>query len=288
MTQVTRDTDYRPPASTAEGCLLVIHAPSLQLWGARVSLSRGDLVLGRDPSCDVVLDAEDVSRRHARVREESGRHLVEDLGSRNGTFVGEERISRRVLASGDLLRLGSVVLKYIPTDDMEALCVAAMKRLADEDALTGLASRRVFAEALAREVARSRRHGHPLCVALLDVDHFKVVNDRFGHLVGDAVLRELAAAIRPLVRPEQLLARIGGDELALLLPDVPLAKASTFAEKIRRLVEERAFGFEGAHVTLSVGLAAWQQGDLAPENLLSRADALLYEAKGAGRNLVRS
>jgi two-component system cell cycle response regulator len=288
MTEMTRDTEYRPPPSAAEGSLVVVHAPTLRLCGARLPLTRDGLVLGRDARCDLVLDAEDVSRLHARVRVEGGRYRVEDLGSRNGTFVGSERVATHELARGDLVRLGSVVLKYVAADDVEAVCLAAMKRLADEDALTGLAAKRVFDEALSRELARSRRHGHPLCVAFIDVDHFKEVNDRLGHLVGDAVLRDLAAALRPLVRPEQMLARVGGDELALLLPDVTLDKANTFAEKIRRLVEERTFGFEGTHVTVSIGLTAWQQGDLVPENLVSRADALLYEAKRAGRNVVRS
>jgi diguanylate cyclase (GGDEF)-like protein len=288
MSEVTRDSDYRGPSSAEEASLVVIHAPSSRLCGARLALSRDRLLLGRDPRCDLVIDADDVSRRHARVCQEGGGYRVEDLGSRNGTFIGDERVTSRGLAPGDLLRLGSVILKYVAADDPEALCLTTMKRLADEDALTGLAAKRVFEEALARELARSRRHGHPLCVALIDVDHFKDVNDRLGHLVGDAVLRDIAAALRPLVRPEQLLARVGGDELALVLPDVTLDKANTFVEKIRRLVEERTFGFEGTRVTVSIGLTAWQQGDLVPENLVSRADALLYEAKRAGRNLVRA
>ncbi len=290
MTYVTSDGEYRPPVPTGESCLVVIHPPLLQLFGARLPLTGRELLLGRDPSCDVVLDADDVSRRHARVREEADHHLVEDLGSKNGTFVGGERVAVRALAHGDLLRLGSVVLRYLAADDLETLYHVEMKRLADEDAVTGLALRRVFAEALSRELARSRRHGHPLCLALLDLDRFKAVNDRFGHLVGDAVLREMAAFVKPLVRPEQLLARVGGDELALLLPDVPLHKANIFAEKIRRLVEGRVFGPEESQlqVTVSIGVAALHQGDPGPDALLSRADALLYEAKAAGRNRVRS
>ena len=291
MTQVTCNTsEYSVPHLAGDACLVVMHAPTRRLLGARVSLSRGEAVVGRDPTCDLVLDASDVSRRHARFREEGGGHTVEDLDSTNGTFVGGERVCRRALASGDFVRVGAVVLKYVGGDDVELLYHAEMKRLADEDALTGLAHKIVFAEALAREVARSRRHGHPLSIALLDLDGFKSVNDGFGHLAGDEVLRELAAAVRPLVRTEQLLARFGGDEMALLLPDVTMEGAAAFAEKIRRLVEGRAFCFEGRTIrlTVSIGIAALEPRDARPEDLVSRADERLYEAKRGGGNRVRA
>ena len=284
----TRISGFQPPAATGEGCLVVIHAPVRRLLGARLPLARREVVLGRDAACDLVLDADDVSRRHARVRGEGDGHLVEDLASTNGTYVADERVGARLLAPGDLVRLGSVVLKYLAGDDLEALYHAEVKRLAEEDPLTGLAHKGAFAEALGREVARARRHGHPLALALLDLDHFKAVNDRHGHLAGDAVLRELCAAVRPLVRAEQLFARIGGEELALLLPEVPLDKAAVFAEKVRRLVEEHDFLFEGTRipVTVSIGLAALEPGDAAPDTLVARADARLYDAKHAGRNRV--
>ncbi len=291
MTQVTCNTsEYSVPHLAGDACLVVMHAPLRRLLGARVSLSRGEAVLGRDPGCDLVLDVSDVSRRHARIREGADGHVVEDLGSTNGTFVGGERVGRRTLVSGDFVRVGSVVLKYIGGDDVEVFYHAEMKRLADEDALTGLAHKIVFAEALAREVARSRRHGHPLSIALLDLDGFKAVNDGFGHLAGDEVLRELAAAVRPLVRTEQLLARFGGDEMALLLPDVTVEGAEAFADKIRLLVERRTFRFEGKPIqlTVSIGIAALAPGDARAEDLLSRADARLYDAKRAGGNRVRA
>jgi two-component system, cell cycle response regulator len=284
----TRITGYRQPSGEGSGWLVVIHAPQRRLLGAHLPLGRAEVTLGRDAGCDLVLDAEDVSRRHARVRAEGGGHRLEDLGSTNGTFVGGERVGSRVLAAGDLIRLGSVVLKYLAGDEVEALYHAELRRISQEDPLTGLAHKGTFDEALAREVARSRRHGNPLTMAILDLDHFKEVNDRFGHLAGDLVLRELPSLLRPLVRAEQLLARVGGEELALLLPDVPLEKAALFAEKVRRLVESHTFAFQGERiaVTVSVGLASLEPGDLDPEALQARADARLYEAKRGGRNRV--
>jgi len=283
----TRITGYSPPGGGAGACLVVLHAPARRLLGARIALGARAVLLGRDGRCDLVLDFDDVSRRHARVRAEGAGHVIEDLASTNGTFVCDARVAARPLEPGDLVRLGSVVLKYLSGDDLEALCHAELRRLAAEDPLTGLANRGAFSEALGREVARARRHGGPLSLAVLDVDHFKAVNDRYGHAAGDQVLRGLAHAIAPLVRAEQLVARIGGEEMALLLPEVPLEKASAFAEKLRALVEGRGFVHEGDRiaVTVSIGVAALAAGDDA-EALLGRADARLYDAKRAGRNRV--
>jgi diguanylate cyclase (GGDEF)-like protein len=287
----TEDTRVREPApqgGEGEAALVVLQAPSRRLLGARLALRAPELVLGRDDGCDVALEADDVSRRHARVRRVPEGHRLDDLGSTNGTFVEGERTGSRLLAPGDLIHLGSVVLKYVAGDDAEASCHAELRRLATEDALTGLANRGVFADALAREVKRARRHGRPLALALVDVDRFKQVNDRFGHPAGDAVLRALAGAVRPLVRAEQLLARVGGEELALLLPDVTLDGARAFAEKIRHLVAERPVAHGGAaiSVTVSIGVAALAPDDGGPERLFARADERLYEAKRAGRDRV--
>ena len=180
MSRITLPDQYCAPAPTEEHALLVVHSPLVRLLGERFSLSR-QVVIGRDPGCELALDVPDVSRRHACIHEQHGRHFVEDLGSTNGTFVDERRITSWELAPSSLLRVGSVVLKCLPRSDLEALCSARLKQLADEDTLTGLALRRVFSDALSREFARSRRHGHPLCLALLDIDGFKGVNDRLGH-----------------------------------------------------------------------------------------------------------
>jgi two-component system, cell cycle response regulator len=283
----TRISGYQPPGRPGEACLVVLHAPVRRLLGARLSLGGREAVLGRDGDCDLVLDADDVSRRHARVVPDGDRHLLEDLGSTNGTFVGDARIAARPLVPGDRVRLGSVVLKYLAGDDLEALYHAELRRLAAEDPLTGLANKGAFVEALEREVARARRHARPLALAIIDLDHFKAVNDRHGHLAGDHVLREVARAVAPLVRPEELFARIGGEELALLLPDATLEKAALFAEKVRARVAATAFVHEGTPiaVTVSVGVAALAEGE-PPEALVARADARLYDAKRGGRDRV--
>ncbi len=165
----------------------------------------------------------------------------------------------------------------------------AFARQAREDGLTGLANRRAFDEALAREFSRAQRTGSPLCLALLDLDHFKRVNDAYSHAAGDAVLRAMADLMREHCRDMDLVARWGGEEFALLFPATGLADAVAVCERLRLAVE----GFDastiapGLRITLSIGIAA-HIGLAHHDRMLVRADERLYEAKQSGRNRVCS
>ena len=156
-----------------------------------------------------------------------------------------------------------------------AQLVERLERLSLTDELTGLPNRRAWNEGLLRELARARRRGEPLCVAMLDLDSFKSFNDRLGHPAGDAFLRELAHAWSTLLRGSDLLARYGGEEFALAFPSWPLASALTVVDRLRAATP-------GA-LTCSAGLTAWRE-DESPEELTHRADAALYEAKRGGRD----
>ena len=164
---------------------------------------------------------------------------------------------------------------------------ARLTRLSLTDGLTGLANRRRFMDVVQAEVARRGRFGQRLCVALLDVDHFKQVNDAHGHLVGDAVLSQLASVLMASVRaPSDVPCRLGGEEFALILPDTGEADALAACERLREQVAARVFGdgAVGLHITVSIGLVA--VGDDTVEGLLGRADEALYRAKSMGRNRV--
>jgi diguanylate cyclase (GGDEF)-like protein len=149
-----------------------------------------------------------------------------------------------------------------------------VERLARTDGLTGVANRRAWDEALPQELTRSARSGRGLCVALLDLDHFKAYNDRHGHQAGDRLLKAAAAAWLGKLRRTDLLARYGGEEFAALLPDCGLDDAMEIAERLRTAQPE---------VTCSVGLAAWDGREDAVR-LVARADRALYAAKAGGRN----
>jgi two-component system cell cycle response regulator len=272
----------------ALAALVVIASPARSLLGRRRPLD-GPVLLGRDPSCDLVLDLDDVSRHHARILPEGTGHVLTDLGSTNGTFVGDERVTRRVLRAGDLLRVGSALVRYLAAGDPESAYHDELARRAREDALTCLPNRATFDEAIAEAFATSRRHGAPLAVLVLDIDHFKGVNDRHGHAAGDLVLRELARLLAPLVRGAELLARVGGEELAVVLPGADRAAALAAGERMRAAVaaHEFRFGGERVPVTLSAGAAVLEPGDADGPALLARADAALYSAKASGRDAVR-
>ena len=147
-------------------------------------------------------------------------------------------------------------------------------RLARTDALTGVANRRAWDDELPRELARATRSGEPLCVALLDLDHFKAYNDQHGHQAGDRLLKAAAAAWQGRLRKTDLLARYGGEEFALLLPDCGLASGMEIAERLRTAQPEG---------TCSLGVAAWD-GQEEAAGLVARADRALYAAKEAGRD----
>jgi len=282
------ETRIRPPApgATPDGAASLVFVEGAALLGVSVPLD-AEVVLGREPGCALRLPADDVSRRHARIAPAGDGHLVEDLGSTNGTFVNGEAVSARRLASGDRIRVGSFVARYAAAGDAAGRELEALAALARRDPLTGLANRRALEEALAREVGRAARDGAPLAVVALDVDHFKRVNDAHGHAAGDAVLAAVAARAAEALRAGDLLARIGGEEFAALLPGATLEAAAEVAERVRARIGAAPVpaGEARLAVTVSAGVAA-----LAPAEdgaaLLARADARLYAAKRAGRDRV--
>jgi two-component system cell cycle response regulator len=158
---------------------------------------------------------------------------------------------------------------------------ARLESLLREDALTGLSNRRAVLTQLAGMVSAARRHGHPLSIAILDLDHFKRINDSHGHKVGDDVLVAAAHAMGRHLRAEDQLGRLGGEEFLVLLPDTDSEAAGHVAEKLRA---EVAAAPSPVPLTVSIGVASWD--DETPEALLHRADEALYAAKQAGRDRV--
>ncbi|HTN52482.1 MAG TPA: diguanylate cyclase [Anaeromyxobacter sp.] len=282
------DTRVRaePPAERRGGgaCLLFVAGGSV--LGLQVPLEE-EVTLGRDPGCAVPLPSDDVSRRHARIVAEGEGHRVQDLGSTNGTFVNGVRVEGARLAPGDRVRIGPFVARYLVAGDAVTHDLASVAELARRDPLTGLANRRALAEALSRELARARRAGTALAVAVLDVDRFKQVNDAHGHPAGDAVLAAVAARASAALREGDLLGRLGGEEFLALLPGADLAAALAAGERLRKAVAAAPVqaGAAGIAVTVSVGCAALGR-DEDGAALLARADARLYEAKRAGRDRV--
>jgi diguanylate cyclase (GGDEF)-like protein len=168
-----------------------------------------------------------------------------------------------------------------------ARLVSELQRLSRHDALTGLLNRRAMEESLDVQLRRSQRTNEPFAVMMLDLDHFKQINDRHGHPVGDLALQHVAQLFQHAMRATDSLARFGGEEFVLLLPAAPMAQAEAIAEMLRKLLERSPLASETTSITLSmsVGVARWREGDDI-SRLLSRADAALFQAKVQGRNRV--
>lgn len=262
--------------------------------GQRFLLPEGTLSLGRAPDCQVLLDNAAISRRHAELQVQGAEVRLRDLDSVNGSWVNEQRLRGTVLlADGDMLRLGEVVLKFFQRESIDALLHDRIYRMATVDAGTEVFTRRYVLDTLAREVRRARRNARPLAVMCIDLDHFKAVNDQWGHQAGDQVLREAAATAHATLRSTDVLGRTGGEEFLVVLPETALPEAQALAERVRAAIAARAVmltapdGREVTHAqTASIGVATLSATVNNVRDLLGAADARLYEAKHAGRNRV--
>jgi diguanylate cyclase (GGDEF)-like protein len=278
----------QPAKPRGSACLVTIYGPGL---GGKWLLDRPETLIGRGSSCNLIVGLGDISRRHCRVLLRDEQVLLEDLGSTNGTWLNDDMIESGVpvpLRSGDHINLGGVIFKMLEGGNIEAQYHEELYRTAIIDGLTQIPNRRYLTEFLEREMARAQRHSRPLALLLLDVDHFKSINDELGHVAGDCVLRELASCVRATVRSEGCFARYGGEEFALVLPETDLERAQLAAERVRGTVDVHEFRVGGrkVDVTVSVGVAVLRPSTLSPIQLFHEADERLYEAKHAGRNLV--
>ncbi|HEY8550710.1 MAG TPA: GGDEF domain-containing protein [Vicinamibacterales bacterium] len=274
-----------------EANLIVIAHPNQAMLGRRYRVSADAPVeVGRSSEAALSFpDVPSISRRHARLVFNDGEVWLEDLGSRNGTFLNDEPIRRpTLLASGDRFQVGTVVFKFLHEEDAENAYHEAIYNLVIRDGLTNVFNRRRFQEELDREFQRARRYLRPLSLVLFDVDHFKRINDTYGHVSGDTVLRTLAHTVGSLLRPEQLLARVGGEEFVVLCPETARDGAGALAERLRAASETLDVTSRGCRiaVTCSFGVAELEPSMRSAEELYAAADHALYMAKSAGRNRV--
>ncbi|WP_375773247.1 GGDEF domain-containing protein [Archangium gephyra] len=269
-----------------DAALVVIYGLEL---GRKYDLCKEETLIGRSSMAEIQVDQESISRNHACIANTKRGVFIKDLESTNGTFVNDEPVHReKALHNGDLVKIGRTIFKFIAGGNIEAAYHDEIYRLTTMDGLTQIYNRRYFEEALEREVSRSRRYERSLALVMFDVDHFKQVNDRYGHLAGDYVLKQLASALKTRIRREDVFARYGGEEFGMLLPEIDAPGAVQLADKARRLVEKQRFEFDKnvIPVTISLGVAVLAADHRDLEDLKRAADAKLYEAKAAGRNRV--
>jgi two-component system, cell cycle response regulator len=259
--------------------------------GALRVLGNGESTLGRAKEATLSIDEPSISRGHARVvRDEAGGYVLEDLGSTNGTFVNGRRVSRVMLTSGDRIQLGrTLLLRFALVDEQEEALQRRLYETSTRDALTGLINRRCLLDRLGFEIRRASAEGRDTGMLMIDIDHFKKVNDTFGHLTGDHVLRELATSAGALIRVGDLFARYGGEEFVAMICRTTKEDLVGLAERLRfRFSEVRVAAGEGfVGTTVSVGVALWSEcASLDCLDLVALADDRMYAAKRAGRDCV--
>jgi len=276
-------------ARPGQGCLVIIHAPLHSDLGRRYVLDKDAITVGRGRDNDIVLPSDCVSRRHSRLERRTDGVYVVDVGSTNGTYVNDDavKVAERRLERGDQLRIGDTIFKYLAGSDIEVQYHEIIFRMTVTDGLTNLANRKQLDAVLQEEIPRARRHGRDLAVLMLDIDHFKNINDTYGHLAGDSVLRGLAGILQKRLRPSDRLGRYGGEEFCAILPETSLLSAARIGEELRSLVAAHSFVSEEhkIRVTISIGAGSLEPG-MDAAGLYRAADEMLYKAKRTGRNKV--
>jgi diguanylate cyclase (GGDEF)-like protein len=292
-TRITKVQVVKPKTSSGEGCLVLIYPPGPDM-GRRWELGDSDeIVVGRGSDCDIQIDRDSVSRRHARIYRVNNAWHVEDLGSTNGSYINDVPIQQSPLRDLDFVKIGSAIFKFLSGASVESSYHEEIYRMTIIDGLTAAHNKRFFQEFLEREIARCSRYGRPLSLLMFDIDHFKKINDTHGHLTGDYVLKEMCRRLLGRIRKEELLARYGGEEFAAVLPETDHGGAMQFAEQLRTIIASEPFEYEGDHftITISIGVATMPNDGVGPTNtdpaeFIRMADDNLYKAKHAGRNQV--
>lgn len=287
----TRITQIKPVEKTGsdpeQACLVLIYPAGAEL-GKRYELAKKqEVVIGRGGDCDIQVDRDSVSRRHAKVVRAGNGWSVQDLGSTNGSYVNDGQITQCSLRDGDLLKIGNAIFKFLVGGNVETAYHEEIYRMTIIDGLTQAYNQRYFLENLEKEIPRCTRHQRPLSLVMFDIDHFKKINDDHGHLTGDYVLRELARRVRTRVRKEEVFARYGGEEFALTLPETNREQAIKVSEDLRRLVSAEPFDFEGDRIPVTISLGVGTiAAEVSAEAFIKMADDNLYKAKRSGRNRV--
>lgn len=259
----------------------------------QMHLLKGEqVIIGRAPDANIRIEDDGVSRRHVRLTIEGLIVHAEDLKSANGTLVNGVGIDgRRELVSGDKIAIGAnTVMKFAYVDDLEASFQQKMLDAALRDGLTGAYNKRYLMERLGTELAFAARHKAPFTLLLFDLDHFKKINDTYGHPAGDEVLVGFAHAVNETIRKEDVFARFGGEEFAVLCRNIDVTQGAILAERIRARVGlmeiEHPMGSIKVAVSAGVAGVTDREPEATTQHLIAGADEALYQAKHSGRNRV--
>jgi two-component system cell cycle response regulator len=259
------------------------------MQGRLFPLSEGTTLLGRGQECDIVIKDDRVSRKHLKLNLSSEKAVMEDLKSTNGTFVNGEKIKHRTLRQNDKVHISpTTIFKFSMADEDEKVAIDELYELGVHDPLTGAYNKRYLIERLKEEISHSKRFKVPLSLVMIDIDHFKEINDTHGHLAGDYVLIKTAELLDSMCRKEDVLARYGGEEFLMVLRNTDEEGALVQAERIRKEIARTSIISEGIKIdiTISLGVTSIQESSECEDfqKFIKEADQSLYHSKQQGRN----
>ncbi len=293
VTVITKVPEGQPKR---DACLVVINGADL---GKKYVLAQTSTVIGRSSKVDIQVDEDSISRSHAVVDNFGDAVIARDLESTNGTYVNDVPVREKKLNDGDQIKIGRTIFKFLSGSNIEAQYHDEIYRLTTTDGLTQVYNKRYFIKEMEREMSRSLRYERMMSLVMCDIDHFKGINDTYGHLAGDHVLRQVAKRIMTHIRRDDIFARYGGEEFALLLPEISRAHGAKLAEKLRRLIEAEPFYFDNISITVTMSMGVADLGEymeavstspdpeeINPFAFIKLSDDRLYEAKKTGRNRV--
>jgi two-component system cell cycle response regulator len=278
-----------------DACLVVINGADL---GKKYVLAQSSTVIGRSSKVDIQIDEESISRSHAVIDNYGDSVVARDLESTNGTYVNDDQVREKKLMDGDQIKIGRTIFKFLSGSNVEAQYHDEIYKLTTTDGLTQIYNKRYFLKEMEREMSRSLRYDRELTLVMLDIDHFKAVNDTYGHLAGDHILRQVARRIKDHIRRDDVFGRYGGEEFILMLPELGKVQGANLGEKLRRLIDGEPFVFDNISIpiTMSMGVsdlleyreavAALGDPELNPFAFVKISDDRLYIAKQSGRNRV--
>jgi two-component system cell cycle response regulator len=298
-------TETRRPATGAKA-IQKERRPALvslrgELMAVPIPLERSQVTIGRALEADVRINDLRASRLHARINSTTDTqtdetvYSITDLTSTNGTLLNGELISEAPLNDGDKIVIGDHLFRFDMLDEIDREFQQQIHRLLAHDELTGLLTSKSFFSELRREAARAQAEARPFCVLMMDLDHFKEVNDTYGHLVGSKTLEKTGHVIKQALRAGDVAARFGGEEFAAFLLDANYAQGLVAAERVRAAIANHEFSATrqdspqtaATHrITISIGVAAFPDDATDPIQLVELADSALYRAKRDGRNRI--
>ncbi len=290
-TQIIKPNELKKKAADKVTLIPTIIVIAGDLFGQMINLEEKKKVFfGRGSECDVVINNPSLSRKHCVVKNENGKIILEDLNSTNGTFVNGIRVSRVELESGQRVFLGDIcAFKFAYQDDIDLDLNRLILDKAIKDRLTNVYNRTYFDELLRKEFLFHKRANLPLSLIFIDLDDFKKINDTFGHICGDEILKKVAMSLKSKVRESDYVCRYGGEEFVIILKNTNFEKAMKKAESLRKIINsiELLCNANQIGVSASLGVSTFENGNFKSEKrLLAEADSAMYKAKELGKNMV--